>query len=108
MVETRNKYNNTIGGQIEYLMSLSGTPTENTPPPKNTDPVYMKLGGTPPSTEVSDLIKRNKGDILADIRAKEAERDEKLQWCQDASEILKIQNEYADPLSKLWNEYREA
>lgn len=108
-----------------------GTPIEITPTPKNTnepnpEPVYMKLGGTPPSAYVEDLIKggqlqrgvdetkivrkiktRTKGDILKDIRDLEAERDEAMQWCQDREERAKISATYSTPIDSLWIEFRE-
>lgn len=63
---------------------------------------------------VDDLIKqtkpktRNKGDILADIRALEAKRDEELRYCQDIDVANQITDAYAEQLNILWDEYQEA
>lgn len=96
-----------MGGQIEFLMS------GNTPVPENTP--YQNPGGTAPSGDVSDLVKksepstsgatRGKGDILADIRETEADRDEELRNCQDPDTSRVIMNKYASTIDGLWKEY---
>lgn len=63
-------------------------------------PLYPKPGKTP--TVVSS---RNKGDILADIRKLEAERNSELEYVQDDDEIFNISEKYGAKINTLWKEY---
>lgn len=115
-----------MGGQIEYMLDqavgvhkILGQKVAFAAPPENTP--YQNPGGTPPSNKVDDLFPkksevatppiadasgtRGKGDILADIRETEADRDEELRNCQDPDTSRKITNRYASTIDGLWKEY---
>ena len=98
-----------VANATEYLLNKQ---LENTPSPKNTnvsdlftDPIIpvKPLGVVTP--EKSESTPRGKGDVLADIRDTEAERDEELRYCQDDETRKKIVNKYAGTIGGLWNEY---
>lgn len=87
-----------------------GTPTVITPPPEKTEPIRVETPG-----EVIDnahkgiesvAIKRTKGDVLADIRKLEADRDEELRYCQDAEIGGEITRDYQIKIDVLWAEYK--
>lgn len=113
----------TLGGQIDFLISLDkGTPAIVTPLPKNLQVGELVRGEEAEyhpqkkavEAEVIGLIKdiaadkiksMGKGDILADIRKLEADRDEELRYCQDVDESRKITEKYAKLIQPLWDEY---
>lgn len=85
-----------VGGENTFI-SVRKESQELTPLPEN-----------PQVAEVAGLVKRSKGDILADIRDVEAERDEKIRYCQDDEEAGRIRARYESLLTVLWDEYKEA
>lgn len=99
-----------VANATEFLLSLqlgdNGVPA---------DTPYQRPGGAAPSGKVDDLFPaekksepsatRGKGEILADIRSTEADRDEELRNCQDPETSLKITNRYAGTIDGLWKEY---
>lgn len=97
-----------MGGQIEFLMdSHSGMSPEAVirSKPDVSDLVRpdMPKKSEPTARDTRDT--RTKGDILADIRETEAQRDEELRYCQDADTVKKITDRYAGAIDLLWREF---
>lgn len=87
-----------MGTVFDKRLNVGGTPTEKTPTPENVG--------------VSDLLKNNSGatprdvgDVLADIRVVESEKEEELRYCQDDNFAKEIVKKYDEQLKPLWAEY---
>lgn len=78
----------------------------NLPNPKsdNVRTSPPKVGLEAP-TGTTKVIARTYHDVLKDISDAEAERDNKLAWCQDGDEIRTIRAKYKSAISELWGEY---
>lgn len=83
-----------LGGHIEYLMDkamgVSNILGEKV--------AFTKDSPTEPTG-------RSVGDILADIRKLEGERDEELRFSQDGDYSEGITRSYGERIQDLWNEY---
>ena len=63
------------------------------------------LNGLQPPKRVEALKTRTKAEILEDVSNVEADRDERLAFCQDLEERKKINDEAKNRLNELWAEY---
>ena len=81
-----------LGGHIEYLMDKVGG-----------NALGEKVAFTQDSP--TEPTGRNVGDILAEIRKLEGERDEELRFCQDTDIATDIYKDYGSRIQDLWNEY---
>jgi hypothetical protein len=103
-----------MGGKVNEVLRqhFFGTPVQNTPTPKNTNVKIVEDGhiapirpDLPSKITAGATLTRNKGDVLADIRQKEADRDEELRFCQDPAESKNIMERYLPEIRQLWLEY---
>lgn len=87
------KQGGSMGGMVNQVLRehFFGTPIQNTPLPENTEPPKP--------------ASRSVGDILADIRKLEGERDEELRFSQDGDYSEGITRSYGERIQDLWNEY---
>lgn len=91
-----------MGGQIEFLMSFhSGVASGDIERAKPSVSDLVR----PDEKIKSEPTARGKGDILADIRETEADRDEELRYCQDDETRKKIVNKYVGTIDGLWEEF---
>jgi hypothetical protein len=78
----------------------------NPPPPKSHIKQPIPETKNNFQTENSNFqTELTKPEILADINRLEAERDEKLEHCQDPQEATKIGNRYNAETQSLWDKY---
>lgn len=56
-------------------------------------------------THASIPTERTKGDILADIREVNSQRDQELEYCQDSEVAKQIADKYQSEIDSLWSEY---
>lgn len=124
--------NRSVSNMAEtVLMSfLDGTPTKTPPSPKNTNVKILENGTvtkadpdnpefeyhTDAPVDLTDILKdpkkseatpRTRGDILAEIRQLESERDEKMRYCQDEELRQQIFNTHKQLIDPLWVQYKE-
>lgn len=93
-----------LGGQIEWLMNNA----EGQSPAsvwQQRHPDQLPLGDILQTTPVEPADERHFSDVLQEIRETEAERDEKLAYCQDDGEKVGIWKHYSAITDELWVEY---
>lgn len=80
------------------------TPSQGTPPwfdiMKGIDTINTKL-------ENLKSVPQGDRDILAEIKQREAQRDEELKYCQDTEEVARIGLDAQNDINTLWKEYHE-
>lgn len=85
-----------MSGQVEYLMDRNMGVS-------NILGEKVAFTTTQPTERFNEA--RSSGDVLADIREIESQRDEELRYCQDNETIKAVSEQYQDKLDVLWEEY---
>lgn len=99
--ENEDKWNN-IPNKSEWINTLLSNSDDTSR--------FGETKQTPvgPVVEVLSETIRSKGEILAEIKQLERQRDEELEYCQDPDTIKEVGDNYQKQIQALWEEYTES
>jgi len=86
----------------EAVKQVVNSFSKDTPSPENTEP--PKFEKNPIATPKGATTQRDYGEVMADIRQAEADRDEELRYCQDTEVREQINDRYAIKIADFWKE----